>query len=142
MPRRAFIQTSLTRQPQRVWPTTLPPRAIYACAEACSDWLQRRYGITVDAATQVLPVNGSREALFSFAQTIVDPSQPGATVLCPNPFYQIYEGATLLAGATPYFVASDPARNFAVDWDSVPARWSGSVPADVCLLARQPHRAR
>ena len=88
--------------------------------QACSDWMQRRYGLALDPATQILPVNGSREALFSFTQTIVDPSQPGATVLCPNPFYQIYEGATLLAGAQPYFVPSDPARNFAVDWDSVP----------------------
>jgi len=54
--------------------------------QACSDWVQRRYGVTVDAATQVLPVNGSREALFAFAQTVIDPTQPGATVLCPHPF--------------------------------------------------------
>ena len=101
--------------------------------QACSDWLQRRYGIQLDAATQVLPVNGSREALFSFAQTIVDPTQAGATVLCPNPFYQIYEGATLLAGAQPYFVPSDPARNFAVNWDSVPAEvWARTQLIYVC----------
>ena len=101
--------------------------------QACSDWMQRRYGIAVDAATQILPVNGSREALFSFAQTIIDPTQPGATVLCPNPFYQIYEGATLLAGALPYFVPSDPARNFAVDWDSVPDEvWARTQLIYVC----------
>ena len=88
--------------------------------EACAAWLQRRYGIDVDAATQVLPINGSREALFAFAQTVIDSTQPGATVVCPNPFYQIYEGAALLAGATPHYAPSDPARNFAVDWDSVP----------------------
>lgn len=88
--------------------------------EACAQWMNRRYGLALDAATQVLPVNGSREALFSFAQTVIDPTQPGATVVCPNPFYQIYEGAALLAGATPVYVPSDPARNFAVDWDSVP----------------------
>ncbi|WP_313560854.1 succinyldiaminopimelate transaminase [Diaphorobacter nitroreducens] len=88
--------------------------------EACAGWMQRRYRIPVDPATQVLPVNGSREALFAFAQTVVDPTRAGATVVCPNPFYQIYEGATLLAGATPYYAPSDPARNFAVDWDSVP----------------------
>lgn len=101
--------------------------------QACSDWMQRRYGIAVDAATQILPVNGSREALFSFAQTIIDPTQPSATVLCPNPFYQIYEGATLLAGAQPYFVPSDPARNFAVDWDSVPDEvWARTQLIYVC----------
>ncbi|WP_287965084.1 succinyldiaminopimelate transaminase [Diaphorobacter sp.] len=88
--------------------------------EACAGWMQRRYRIPVNPATQVLPVNGSREALFAFAQTVVDPTRAGATVVCPNPFYQIYEGATLLAGATPYYAPSDPARNFAVDWDSVP----------------------
>ena len=101
--------------------------------QACSHWLQRRYGIAVDAATQILPVNGSREALFSFAQTIIDPTQHGATVLCPNPFYQLSEGATLLAGAQPCFVPSDPARNFAVDWDSVPADvWAKTQLIYVC----------
>jgi N-succinyldiaminopimelate aminotransferase len=91
-----------------------------ALRNACAGWLQRRYGVAVDAASQVLPVNGSREALFALAQTVVDPTRPGATVLCPNPFYQIYEGAALLAGAQTAFVNSDPARNFAADWDSVP----------------------
>ncbi len=87
--------------------------------EACAGWVQRRYGVSLDAATQVLPVNGSREALFAFAQVVIDPTRAGATVLCPNPFYQIYEGATLLAGAQPHYVPSVAARNFAVDWDSV-----------------------
>ncbi|WP_367068580.1 succinyldiaminopimelate transaminase [Oryzisolibacter sp. LB2S] len=101
--------------------------------EACAAWLQRRYGITVDAATQVLPINGSREALFAFAQTVLDPTRLGATVVCPNPFYQIYEGAALLAGATPYYAPSDPARNFAVDWDSVPeAVWQRTQLLFVC----------
>jgi N-succinyldiaminopimelate aminotransferase len=95
--------------------------------------VQRRYGIAVDAATQLLPVNGSREALFAFTQTVVDASRPGATVVCPNPFYQIYEGATLLAGANPHFAPSDPARNFAVDWDSVPdAVWQRTQLLFVC----------
>ncbi|PHM19427.1 MAG: succinyldiaminopimelate transaminase [Curvibacter sp. PD_MW3] len=92
-----------------------------ALREAAAGWLQRRYGVSVNPATQILPVNGSREALFALTQTVVDSTQAGATVLCPNPFYQIYEGATLLAGAQPYYVPSDPKRNFAVDWDSVPA---------------------
>ncbi len=100
---------------------------------AAAGWLQRRYGIDVNPATQVLPVNGTREALFALTQTLVDPSQPGATVLCPNPFYQIYEGAVLLAGAQPYFVPSDPAKNFAVDWDSVPPEvWATTQMMFVC----------
>ncbi|MBR8213279.1 succinyldiaminopimelate transaminase [Burkholderia cenocepacia] len=88
-------------------------------------WLEHRYGLpAIDPATQVLPVSGSREALFSLAQTVIDarPSADGkkAIVLCPNPFYQIYEGAALLAGAEPYFANSDPARNFACDYAAVP----------------------
>jgi len=90
-----------------------------ALREAVAGWVQRRYGVELNPATQVLPVNGSREALFAFAQVVVDDTKPGATVVLPNPFYQIYEGATLLAGARPHCVASDPARNFAADWDSV-----------------------
>ncbi|MET1114989.1 MAG: succinyldiaminopimelate transaminase [Comamonas sp.] len=101
--------------------------------EACAQWMNRRYGLALDAATQVLPVNGSREALFSFAQTVIDPTRAGATVVCPNPFYQIYEGAALLAGAKPVYVPSDPARNFAVDWDSVPESvWQDTQLLFVC----------
>ena len=101
--------------------------------EAFTGWLARRYGLAIDPATQVLPVNGSREALFAFAQTVIDPSGGDAMVVCPNPFYQIYEGATLLAGATPFFAPSDPARNFAVDWDSVPeAVWQRTQLLFVC----------
>ncbi|MEY4643784.1 MAG: hypothetical protein RLZZ596_615 [Pseudomonadota bacterium] len=88
--------------------------------QSVAGWLQRRYGVQVDPASQVLPVNGSREALFALTQTVVDGSQDGATVICPNPFYQIYEGATLLAGAHVHYASSDPQRNFAIDWDSVP----------------------
>ncbi|MEN9842779.1 MAG: hypothetical protein RLZZ612_608 [Pseudomonadota bacterium] len=104
-----------------------------ALRRACADWVQRRYGLTLDPLTQVLPVNGSREALFAFAQTIIDPTKAGATVVCPNPFYQIYEGAALLAGAVPYFTPSNPAKNFAVDWDSVPASvWASTQLLYVC----------
>ena len=110
-----------------------PPTAgTPALREACAGWLQRRYGLAVDAATQVLPVNGSREALFAFAQTVIDPTRP-AVVVCPNPFYQIYEGAALLAGAEPWYAPSDGARNFAVDWDSVPeATWAKTQLIFVC----------
>ena len=101
--------------------------------EAFCGWVQRRYDLKLNPATQVLPVNGSREALFAFAQTVIDPTQPHATVVCPNPFYQIYEGAALLGGATPYYAPSDPARNYAVDWDSVPAEvWAQTQLLFVC----------
>ena len=104
-----------------------------ALRTAMAQWINRRYGLDLNPATQVLPVNGSREALFAFAQTVIDPSQAGATVVCPNPFYQIYEGAALLGGATPYYAPSDPARNFAVDWDSVPADvWARTQLLFVC----------
>ena len=92
-----------------------------ALRESIAGWIERRYGVPkIDAANQALPVNGSREALFSLAQAVVDP-RGDALVMCPNPFYQIYEGAAILAGATPYFVNSDPARNFAPDYRGVPA---------------------
>ena len=104
-----------------------------ALRQAICDWMTRRYGVVLDPATQVLPVNGSREALFALAQVVVDPTQPGATVVCPNPFYQIYEGAALLAGAQTAFANSDPARNFAIDWDAVPEdTWARTQLLYVC----------
>lgn len=104
-----------------------------ALRKAMAGWLQRRYGVAMDPLTQVLPVNGSREALFAFAQTVIDPTQPGATVVCPNPFYQIYEGAALLAGAQTAFAPSDPARNFAPDWSAIDdATWAKTQLLYVC----------
>ncbi|MFN3375430.1 MAG: succinyldiaminopimelate transaminase [Burkholderiaceae bacterium] len=101
--------------------------------EAFAGWLARRYGVVVDAASQVLPVNGSREALFAFAQAVLDPTRTEPTVVCPNPFYQIYEGAALLAGGQPYYAPSDPARNFAVNWERVPeAVWARTQLLFVC----------
>ncbi|AOW13577.1 succinyldiaminopimelate transaminase [Hydrogenophaga crassostreae] len=101
--------------------------------EACAAWLHRRYGVSLNPGTEILPVNGSREALFSFAQTVIDPTRPGATVVFPNPFYQIYEGAALLGGARPHYVASDPSRNFAPSWESVPeAVWANTQLLFVC----------
>ena len=101
--------------------------------KAMCAWLQRRYGIDVDPATQILPVNGSREALFALAQTVIDPTRLGATVVCPNPFYQIYEGAALLAGAQTAFANSDPARNFAANWDQIDdATWARTQLLYVC----------
>ena len=104
-----------------------------ALRESICAWIARRYGLKLDPATQVLPVNGSREALFALAQTVIDPTQPGATVVCPNPFYQIYEGAALLAGAQPVFANSDPARNFAANWAEIDeATWAKTQLLYVC----------
>jgi len=91
---------------------------------AISQWLGRRYNIpALNPATQILPVNGSREALFALAQTVIDTEKSHGDVpliVCPNPFYQIYEGAAYLSGAKPYFANSDPLRNFAPDYKSIP----------------------
>jgi N-succinyldiaminopimelate aminotransferase len=101
--------------------------------EACAQWLKRRYRIEINAASQVLPVNGSREALFALAQAVLDPTRKGARVISPNPFYQIYEGATLLSGAEPYYVANTADNDFAADWDSVPEQvWASTQLLFVC----------
>jgi len=127
-----FIKTALVNSLEGLagYPATAgEPRL----REAMAAWVKRRYDLDLNPATQILPVNGSREALFAFAQTVIDPRWPTPAVVCPNPFYQIYEGAALLAGADPYFAPSDPARNFAVDWDSVPAdTWARTQLLFVC----------
>jgi len=95
--------------------------------EAISGWLARRYGIPPpDPATQVLPVNGSREALFAFAQTVIDPTR-NARVVCPNPFYQIYEGAALLGGATPVYGPPASWEGVQLLYACSPANPSGKV---------------
>jgi N-succinyldiaminopimelate aminotransferase len=100
------------------YPTTAGSDALRG---SIADWLQRRYGLpALDAKTQVLPVNGSREALFAFAQTVIDRTRSAPAVICPNPFYQIYEGAALLAGATPYFLNTLPTDNYALNFDQLP----------------------
>ena len=113
------------------YPTTAGAPAL---REAIAEWLKRRHGlVSLDPATQVLPVLGSREALFSFAQAVIDSSRSGATVVVPNPFYQIYEGAALLAGATPYYVNSLVEDDFAPRWAEVPdAVWARTQLLYVC----------
>ena len=108
-----------------------------ALRQSMCGWVQRRYGVRLDPATQVLPVNGSREALFAFAQTVINPTREDATVVCPNPFYQIYEGAALLAGARAVFVngnaAAEARGDFSADWDSVsPETWARTQLLYVC----------
>jgi N-succinyldiaminopimelate aminotransferase len=85
-------------------------------------WLNQRHGLTgINIETQVVPTLGSREALFSLAQTIIDSRKPNPVVVCPNPFYQIYEGAALLAGAFPYFLNTTPENGFRMELARLPA---------------------
>ena len=93
--------------------------------QAIARWLGRRYAIPApDPETQILPVNGSREALFAFAQTVL---APGAKVVCPNPFYQIYEGAALLAGGTPVYGAPASWEGVQLVYACSPANPTGKV---------------
>ena len=114
----AFVLETLSKNLHRLgnYPTTAGlPELRYAI----SAWLQRRYALSeVDPDTQVLPVNGTREALFSFAQAVVSPEQD-ALVMSPNPFYQIYEGAALLAGATPHFLNCTAESDYLPDFSRV-----------------------
>jgi N-succinyldiaminopimelate aminotransferase len=88
--------------------------------ETIADWFTRRYSLgRLDPDAEVLPVNGSREALFAFAQAVIDTSAPNPVVVMPNPFYQIYEGAALLAGAEPVLVGQSAGSDVALDLDSV-----------------------
>ncbi len=110
-----FIRDALTANLDGLanYPTTAGSDAFRS---AITDWLAARYGIpALEAKTQVLPVNGSREALFAFAQTVVDRTKTNPVVVCPNPFYQIYEGAAFLAGATPHFLNTLPEDNYALN---------------------------
>ena len=99
--------------------------------ETIAEWLCTRFGLAgVNADDQIIPVNGTREALFAFAQAV---AAPGATVLMPNPFYQIYEGAALLASAQPYFINCSAETGFKPDFDSVPeSAWQACELLYIC----------
>jgi N-succinyldiaminopimelate aminotransferase len=130
-----FIKEALARSLDGL--ATYPPTAgSPSLREAIAGWLVGRYRLSgIDPATEVLPINGSREALFAIAQAVVDRTR-GALVLCPNPFYQIYEGAALLAGATPVYANADRARGFAIDYAALPeAVWSRVQLAYACSPA-------
>ena len=107
-----------------------------ALRQAITGWLQRRYRLHgLDADRHVLPVLGSREALFALTQVVIDGSKSSTLpiAIAPNPFYQIYEGATLLAGAQPYYVNQNPEAGFACDWAGVPADiWAKTQLVFVC----------
>lgn len=131
-PTPAFIEQALTDNVDglSIYPTTQGTDALRAAIAA---WLERRYGLAgIDPNSQVLPVNGSREALFAIAQCVIDRTAD-ANVLSPNPFYQIYEGAALLAGANPVFVDNRPENGFASDLAGIPEQvWRDMQLAYVC----------
>jgi len=131
----ALIRETLTRSLDGL--AQYPPTAGMAeLREAIADWIAGRYGTSLDPGTQVLPINGSREALFAFAQTVIDDSRPGATVVMPNPFYQIYEGAALLAGAQPLYLNTTAANGFRMPFASLDeSRWRDVQLAYTCSPA-------
>jgi len=116
-----FVAQELTRHLHQLssYPVTRGQKSL---RETIAAWLARRFDLphnSIDAETQILPVNGTREALFAFAQAVVDRSK-SAKVLLPNPFYQIYEGAALLAGAEPYYLNTTQDNGFLPKLEDVP----------------------
>jgi N-succinyldiaminopimelate aminotransferase len=146
----AFVGAALTGALDRL---AVYPKAagLPELRAACAGWLERRFALgagAVDPATMVIPVNGTREGLFSFVQAVLDPAA-GGLVLMPNPFYQIYEGAALLGGAAPLYLDTTAATGFLPDLDAVPeSAWrqcrilficspgnpTGAVMDEACLL--------
>ena len=121
-PTPAFIGETLLAHLHQLsaYPNT---RGLALLRESIADWLARRFQLpaaSLDPERQILPVNGTREALFAFAQAVVDP-RAHALVLMPNPFYQIYEGAALLAGATPHYLPCSADTGLVPDFDAVDA---------------------
>ncbi|WP_353571535.1 succinyldiaminopimelate transaminase [Candidatus Albibeggiatoa sp. nov. BB20] len=127
----ALQQATISQLPK--YPTT---QGSLELRQSISNWLIQRFQLTADSLdpnAQVIPVNGTREALFAFAQTVIDREKPNPTVVMPNPFYQIYEGAALLGGAKPYFLNSLESSDFLPDFDAVPAQvWSDCQLLYVC----------
>lgn len=118
----AFVLQTLTDNLAKFshYPST---KGLPELREAIAAWVNNRFNLapgSFDPERNVLPVNGTREALFAFVQAIVDRAQPAPLVVSPNPFYQIYEGAAILAGAEPHFLNSTPANNFIPDFNAVP----------------------
>jgi N-succinyldiaminopimelate aminotransferase len=132
-PTPAFIQQALIDNLAGLsaYPATAGSEALRT---SIARWLQRRHALpAMEPLKQVLPVNGSREALFAFAQAVIDPSRPGARVVIPNPFYQIYEGAALLAGATPEFLNLRREDGYRLDLGQLPEQvWAATQLLYVC----------
>lgn len=118
-PAPAFVRNALIDNLAHLstYPTT---KGIVELRQSISTWATRRFQLrALDAETQVLPVNGTREALFAFAQAVID-RRKNPVVISPNPFYQIYEGAAYLSGAEPYFINCNAENNFIPDFDAIP----------------------
>ncbi len=121
-PAPAFVTQALTEHLGGLsgYPTT---KGLALLRNTIGRWCENRFNLTpnsLDPEHNILPCNGTREALFAFAQATVDRSQPAPLVLCPNPFYQIYEGAAYLAGAEPHFLNCMADNGFAPDFAAVP----------------------
>jgi N-succinyldiaminopimelate aminotransferase len=131
----AFVLDTLVNNLSKLsnYPTT---KGIPELREAIASWTSKRFNLntgTFTADKHVLPVNGTREALFAFAQAIVDRTKPNPIILSPNPFYQIYEGAAILSGAEPYFLNCTPANNFIPDFAAVPVEvWQRTQLLFIC----------
>lgn len=117
-----------------VYPTTA---GLDRLRETIAGWFERRYGLTkLNPRSEVLPVNGTREALFAFGQAVIDPSRSNPAVVSPNPFYQIYEGTALLAGAEPLFLNQTEDNGFALDLDALSGeQWARVQLVYVCSPA-------
>lgn len=130
-----FVLETLVKNLSKLsnYPTT---KGIPELREAIAIWTTNRFKLTPGSFTadkHVLPVNGTREALFAFAQAIIDRSKSNPLVVSPNPFYQIYEGAAILSGAEPYFVNCTPDNNFIPDFAAVPAEiWQRTQLLFIC----------
>ena len=113
-----FVKAALTDSLSKLasYPSTKGLPELRSCI---ADWFENRFHSTIDPDNQVLPVNGTREALFAFTQAMTDRSIAGALVLMPNPFYQIYEGAAFLAGLEPYYLDCSAENSFIPDYDKV-----------------------
>jgi N-succinyldiaminopimelate aminotransferase len=118
----AFVLDTLVKNLSKLsqYPST---KGLPELREAIAAWATRRFALkahTFSAEKNILPVNGTREALFAFAQAVIDRTKPNALIVSPNPFYQIYEGAAFLSGAEPYFLNCTPENHFIPDFAAVP----------------------
>ena len=121
-----FVKQALIDNIDRLenYPTT---KGLPELSEAIASWLTTRFELAqIDATSQVIPVNGTREAIFAFAQAAIDRTQSNPLLISPNPFYQIYEGAAYLSGATPHFLPCLAENGFNPDFDAVSDEvWKG-----------------
>jgi len=128
-----FIRAALTGALDQlaIYPTTL---GLPSLRVAIAEWMAKRYGLAdIDPAAQVIPVNGSREALFGLAQVVIERTRPDPVVVMPNPFYQIYEGAALLAGARPEFLHTTAENGYALNPRQLPdSVWAKAQLVYVC----------